>query len=258
MKNYINKASIHIGILLLVNILVRLFVYNSTNEVSKSLFVIIQLLSDIYILYIIAKFSILSSKYYLNNNYKILLCIVTVFLLPILFTILNVDEGVPFSKVMILIAKCLSTGIFEEFLCRLLIWGLLNKISYLKKHPLLSVSLSSMIFASLHLLNLTSTESAIDAVIVQILFSYIFGLLLQSILIRFKNIFLIVSIHFCVNLLGSRGHLTVKNGLESNITEMEVSYNILNTAIIFIILLSLAYGFSYYQIWKAKFFDSQY
>lgn len=97
--------------------------------------------------------------------------------------------------------QCLTTGFFEEFFFRLLLFGLIcnslkeyNNGNYYKE-----IVIISLIFGLLHFTNLFNPDYDIISVINQIMFAFIIGVLLQCLLIRLKNIVLISVLHGLIN-----------------------------------------------------------
>lgn len=115
----------------------------------------------------------------------------------ILINKININEWYHFSYFF----QCLTTGFFEEFFCRLLIFGLIcnslkdnNHGNYYKE-----VLITSLIFGLLHLANLFNPDYDIISIINQIMFAFIIGVIFQCLLIRLKNIVLISVLHGLIN-----------------------------------------------------------
>src|SRR5690606_2227881 len=105
-----------------------------------------------------------------------------------------------FEKFLYLIS-CIATGFYEELFFRVLVFSLIWDYFRNKIHDVLkSVLLSSLFFGLINFINLFKIQSY--AIVIQVLFAIGIGLLFQSILLRFKNILLIIGLHALINYFG--------------------------------------------------------
>ncbi|MFD2891387.1 CPBP family intramembrane glutamic endopeptidase [Flavobacterium chuncheonense] len=102
------------------------------------------------------------------------------------------------------ILYCMSTfsvGVYEELLFRVLAFSLVFSYFNNKKENLFkSVILTSFLFGIVHFINLFKITSY--SVIIQVIFAIGIGLILQSLLLRFKNIFIVITLHALINYWG--------------------------------------------------------
>jgi len=104
------------------------------------------------------------------------------------------------------ILYCFSVAIFEELFFRVYIFQNVMKIvdNDDKKRKLIKAVLyTSAIFALAHFTNVFKEEVVKLTVIIQIIFAFGLGILFQSLLIRFKNILLIIVLHALINYMGT-------------------------------------------------------
>lgn len=105
------------------------------------------------------------------------------------------------------LAKCLGTGFFEELLFRVLLFsGLFYgvfKHKPIKKRYFWSMLWASIGFGLAHITNLINPENELIGITSQIIFAFFFGLVFQGLLIRFRSVILIGTLHGLVNYFGS-------------------------------------------------------
>lgn len=138
------------------------------------------------------------------------------------------------SPYYLLLVECIIVGLFEELLCRYMIFNNFLSKGYKYKK---SIILTSLLFALFHLSNLLS-GSSIYSVINQIEFAFIIGLILQLIFIRTSSLIIIVAIHALINFLGSYSSLTVSTANEK-ILVSNFLMNQIFILVIYIIVLPL-------------------
>lgn len=119
-------------------------------------------------------------------------------------SILSVSEFPFIMPSMILICivifEQISVGIFEEFLFRGLILNVLlhksearSAASY--KNKITAIAVSSVFFGLVHLLNLISAPSLLNATIDQVFYSVFIGVFLGALYLRTHNIWVVVFYH---------------------------------------------------------------
>lgn len=99
------------------------------------------------------------------------------------------------------LASCFSVAIFEELTFRCFFYKYLRY--KLHKSLRFSILFTALIFGLVHLSNIGSSDYEPWSILNQVFFAVSFGILLQSIYVRTKSMFLIVLIHACSNYLGT-------------------------------------------------------
>lgn len=104
----------------------------------------------------------------------------------------------------IVIIEQLFIGIFEEFLFRGLIFNILleklNKYQY--RGMIAALLLSSLLFASVHMLNLFDTPELLNTTIAQTVGALFMGIFLGALYLRSKNIWVVVFYHAFIDAAG--------------------------------------------------------
>lgn len=99
--------------------------------------------------------------------------------------------------------RVLNTGLFEEFFSRVLIFALLIKLLKTTNYPpYKAIVINSVIFGLLHVSNFFNKDFEPLGVIAQIYFGIVMGVVLQTILMKTKNIYFTGTIHALVNYYG--------------------------------------------------------
>lgn len=112
-------------------------------------------------------------------------------------------EGLTIWDNFTYLAYSLSVGIFEELYFRVLIFSLLLYSFQGKKYVYLkSIIGTSVIFGLAHIINYFTKDYHIYSSIIQILAGIGLGILFQTILLRFKNIILVIVLHGLFDYLG--------------------------------------------------------
>lgn len=139
----------------------------------------------------------------------------------LLFSVLNGwsvfsgEETIDFSEPSTLITFLLvflSTGFFEETLCRGLITTLImKKWGSTKKGIYFSVLISSIIFGVFHLINFIMGRATIISVITQIIYATFFGVFFSACLLRTRLIWPLMISHAFFDICGNFEEI-IKNG----------------------------------------------
>jgi membrane protease YdiL (CAAX protease family) len=109
---------------------------------------------------------------------------------------------VPVYRVFLFLVECLSVGFFEEIIFRgILLIFLLKTFSKLKMNLILSIVISSFVFALSHLFNLFSGASYGDTFL-QIGYSFLVGMMWAVMFLKTKNIWLTMLLHASFNFFG--------------------------------------------------------
>lgn len=99
------------------------------------------------------------------------------------------------------LVMCVLISTFEELIFRKLLFLSILKQTKTKKRYLYSITLSSFIFAVLHLINLIGGASFLPTLL-QVGYSFLIGMMLCLILLISNNIVLCIIIHSIYNILG--------------------------------------------------------
>ncbi|MEX2804321.1 CPBP family intramembrane glutamic endopeptidase [Streptococcus sp. H31] len=134
--------------------------------------------------------------------FTILICIFTIMFLLVFrvpFNILTIlTKGLTLTVSTLLAA--VAAGVFEELLVRGLMFSGLLQLLYKKnsRWPFLGAScLSALIFGVLHFINLTA--SPLPAVVQQVFYAAVFGLVFAALRIKYNNLWLPVIIHCLID-----------------------------------------------------------
>ncbi|HPG42719.1 MAG TPA: CPBP family intramembrane metalloprotease [Acholeplasmataceae bacterium] len=108
----------------------------------------------------------------------------------------------PVYRIFLFFIECLSIGFFEEILFRgILLFVLLDIFSNRKYGVLLAIVFSSLIFGSLHILNVFEGAS-MNVIIEQIGYSFLMGMLWAVMYLKTKNVWLVMLLHATYNFFG--------------------------------------------------------
>lgn len=100
------------------------------------------------------------------------------------------------------IADCLLIGIYEEFLFRGLFQNIFDDFFKTSANgKILAIVATSATFALWHLFNLFSGASA-GATLLQVGYSFLIGIMLSSVIVKTKNIWICVLLHFIFDIGG--------------------------------------------------------
>lgn len=149
--------------------------------------------------------------------------------------------------------QCITTGFFEEFFCRLLLFGLICNLlkTQNKGKYYIEILFTSLLFSMLHLSNLFNPEYDTISVINQSMFAFAFGVFLQCILIRFKNIILTATLHGLINYNGMANTKLFK--IEHPSTYIPNAFeDFIQSFITFIILCLIVFTFGYFLVKNRK------
>jgi len=115
-------------------------------------------------------------------------------------TILVANYAVSTKDHFTFLCNVFATGVFEELLFRVLLFYLI-----LTKYPdkWKSVLITSFIFSLAHFSNLLNPDVVKISILNQVVFAFGIGVLLQTLLLRFKSLFLIITLHSLLNYFGS-------------------------------------------------------
>ena len=104
-------------------------------------------------------------------------------------------ETINYPNLIILLLLCVFIGIGEEFLCRGFLQNeFIERFGDSKKHILLSILFSSLIFGLMHISNVLTGQSLFET-IMQVLQATSIGILFGSIYYKSKNIWSVIFLH---------------------------------------------------------------
>lgn len=148
-----------------------------------------------------------------------------------------------------------SVGFFEEFFFRILIFGYVcylfsNSHSNLKKNYYKEIIITSLLFALAHLTNIFNSDYDYVSVVNQIMIAFLLGILLQSIFIRFNNIWFNAVLHGIINYNGSVSEELIKS--KSTVSDTGNSNSIFQTLITVLIFSAILIPVCYFLIKRKK------
>ncbi|WP_378180878.1 lysostaphin resistance A-like protein [Aquimarina sp. SS2-1] len=103
------------------------------------------------------------------------------------------------------LCSALSTGGFEEVLFRVFVFNSLYTLfskQEINIRYLHSIIWTSLLFGGVHMVNLLKSDYDLFSVISQIIIAFGIGVLFQSLLIKYKNILVVITLHGLFNYFG--------------------------------------------------------
>ncbi len=197
--------------LLIFNVIIIFFKKIIPQNYDTNYFVlsgIVKFVLFLYVLFLLSKQEYLKLKSVLKNII-LFVCLAAVL---IFFSVQHSFNVIESSKIDIsnirlysYFFQCLSTGFFEEFFFRVLIFGIISGYFYqpVKKNVYKEAIFTSLIFALCHLSNLLNSSYDFIGVLNQIMFAFLIGITFQSILLKFNNIIIVAVLHGLINFLGT-------------------------------------------------------
>lgn len=192
---------------------------------------------------------IFKSKFKINTR-KSILFIIPIWVVLLYLSINNVNNeafqrNISIDNVnhLLFIVYCFSVAIFEELFFRVYIFKNVMKTvkNSNKKRKLIKVVLyTSAIFALAHITNIFKEDVVSFSVIIQVIFAFGLGVLFQSLLIRYKNILLVIVLHAIVNYLGTYKLWLLKlniNGSSVDFTMSDFLTNIIGSSLFVVVLI---------------------
>jgi hypothetical protein len=162
----------------------------------------------------------------------------------------NAEITKPLYTIVVFAITCISVGLFEELVFRgLILFFLLQKLPKNREGLLLSIIISSALFGFMHLFNIFDGAN-VGATLLQVMYSFAMGLMWAVILLKTKNIWLVVMLHSIYNFTGllfpTLGTLTNK-------------YDVITIIITSILALSVAfYTYKVYLTLEPKEIETMY
>lgn len=150
-----------------------------------------------------------------------------------------IDKSKPLV-IMLFLFVYLSTGLFEEILCRGVVLSLmLHKWGNTKKGCYLALILSSALFGFTHSIHFFLHHSSLLATVTQITYATFIGVFFGACVLRNKSIFPAIIMHALFNISGGLNEIAVSGGLK----EIYLTISIGNAIASILIMLPLfVYG----------------
>lgn len=147
------------------------------------------------------------------------------------------NENILTTLVGLFLLKSLTIGILEELVFRGVIQSIIvRKFESQKKNVLTGVVLASLIFGIVHLINIGNDGYTIQGVISQVFAATCLGSLFGAILLRTKNVYPIMFVHFLISFFSLIGTLfpdNFSNKIVHTQTLNEIIFSLLFTVILF-------------------------
>ena len=117
----------------------------------------------------------------------------------------------------------LSTGLFEETLCRGVVFNLLlNKWKQKKRGGYLAVIISSLLFGSVHFVHFILGHASLLATMVQVIYASIIGIFFCACVIRMKSIYPAMLMHGLVDITGGLSEIAIGEGINKQYITMSI------------------------------------
>ena len=114
----------------------------------------------------------------------------------------GIMEAMP--SLLLLIIQCISVGVYEEILCRgLLFTAFRNYFGEGKKKIFLAILLSGLVFGLLHLTNLINRPDQIMSVLLQVVYTTVGGIVFAFVYYRTDNLLPCIILHTLFNFSGT-------------------------------------------------------
>ncbi|EOV2572840.1 lysostaphin resistance A-like protein [Enterococcus faecalis] len=135
-------------------------------------------------------------------------------LIMVIFFLINLGsissdklDSFQIRNVFFFLLTCFFTGVFEELLFRGIVLTRLSSIY----SPRVSVTISSIFFGIVHLLNLIDQPWLIKGTLTQVFYTFCLGMILGTIYSKGNNIFTIILLHASFNFFGSFSQVFTSN-----------------------------------------------
>ena len=226
----------------------NIFLFKSIHE-TIGIFILLFLIQQ-------EKFLNWSSVFRNNILCIVIASVIIYFSLSHTFQIIQESKSVvsSFNHITYLLL-CISVGFLEEFFFRILIFGYVcysfnNYSSNLKKNYYKEIIITSLLFALAHLTNIFNSDYDYVSVINQIMIAFLLGIVLQSIFIRFNNIWFNAILHGMINYNGEVSNELIK--IKDTVSDTDNSTNIFQTLITVLIFSAILFPICYLLIKKKK------
>lgn len=117
----------------------------------------------------------------------------------------------------------LSTGLFEEILCRGLVFSLIiSKWGRKRSGCYMAMILSSILFGMLHFIHYFLGNASLIATISQVIYATFIGVFFAASVIRNQSIYPAIILHGIVDIAGSLGEISVGGGINKRYITMSL------------------------------------
>ena len=171
-----------------------------------------------------------------------------------LFIILNVIDyiggihQIDFDRPLVILffVVCyLSTGLFEEILCRGIVFNLLRqKWGNTKRGCLYALLFSSVLFGLSHFIHFVLGHTDLIATVTQVIYATFLGVYFGGCYLRNKSIFPVIMLHGLVDIVCDLGEICVGEGIDKSLKTMAIGQSI--------ILLLIILPFFLYGLWCVR------
>lgn len=144
----------------------------------------------------------------------------------------------PSKPIVLFVLIALSTGFYEEILCRgLILSACLKKWGKTRKGIYLSVLLASVIFGLFHLINLVMGRGTLLEVITQIIYATFFGVFFAACFLRLGSIWPAIITHTLFDMMGTLDEIGAGNQFTGHV--MNTNYSLENACTTILLTLPL-------------------
>lgn len=236
---------IYVGVFFIVNTLIKYFSVNAFSFLGTFEFKIIYNFINIFICILFIRVLAIKKRFYLKYNlFYIPFCLACV-----VINFWNINKRLKAindktsTDLFVYLLKCISTGFFEELLIRLLVFYalivLLRRNTNVTYWPV--IFFASFIFGVLHISNILIYDT--ESLVTQIISAVVIGILLESLLIRLNNIFVIGTLHALINFNGMVNYYFFESDDgKNNISDLSYDFSdYLFQVILIIIIIFVSY-----------------
>jgi len=250
----ITKFIVTLLLILTLNSLLKTIVnsYTTNFQIIYGAKIAAKILLSLLTLFFIVKWNLVKIKRLFKNNKIVFPLILTSIFMSVKFVINSATEQnilIIDTNHFLFFFSCLSVGLFEELFFRVFVFYFLSTFCFSGKNNLIkSILATSLIFGLIHFTNFFNPDYDKLSVINQMFLAFSLGILLQSLFIKSKNLYLIIIVHALINYLGS--YKSRLFDIVRELSDSENSYTDLTQTLIFIFVITVIFilPLSYYMI----------
>lgn len=190
--------------------------------------VIEQTLVSVLLIMLIARLKFLRAAGFKGNAEKIWLLWPGILFLLLMSTEwlcgeVVIDYNYP-VRIVLYVLLYLSTGLFEETLCRGLIFPvMLRSWGKTKKGRYGAVLLSSLVFGSFHFIHFFLGHASLLATLAQVTYATFIGVFMCAIVIRNHSIYPAIILHGLIDIVGDMHAIEVGGGINKSYITMDIT-----------------------------------